>query len=234
VIADVERISDPALRGEAQQLLSAYEAGEAVVVTDGVWIALAETHDRYFAPGMDYHYSNVNYQVLGMILEHLTGSPLADLLAREIGAPLGLESTWLAPADVSTPGMRGYDATRELGQLVDVTDDITWFGNGGNGGVVSTADELLAVMSAIVSGELLSNDLTTQMKTANLADYGLGLATYRLSCGTFYGHAGSVLGTRSIAVVSDDGRDGVVAALNVYSERDSQLASLADTLLCRI
>ena len=45
--------------------------------------------------------------------------------------------------------------------------------------------------------------------------YGLGLATYYLSCGTFYGHGGAINGTHSIAIVTDDGTAGVVVAINL-------------------
>lgn len=113
-----------------------------------------------------------------------------------------------------------------------VTDRLSWFGNGGNGGVISTADELFTIMRAIVSGRLLSAELVSAMKRPNHESYGLGLGTYGLSCGTFYGHGGAVLGTGSIALVSDDGQDGVVIAVNVLSARDPQLPSIADRLVC--
>ena len=102
--------------------------------------------------------------------------------------------------------MHGYDATS--GSLVDLTANFLALGNGGSGGVISTAGELLTIMQAIVSGRLLPAALVDQMKdatTQSSISYGLGLATYYLSCGTFYGHAGSVSGTESIAIVSPDG-----------------------------
>ena len=34
-----------------------------------------------------------------------------------------------------------------------MTDDLVAFGNGGNGGIISTPDELLTVMQAIVSAD---------------------------------------------------------------------------------
>jgi D-alanyl-D-alanine carboxypeptidase len=231
-VADLERLTDPALREEARELLRRYLAGEEVRLSDRIWIALAETHDRYFEPGTGFHYSNVNYQMLGLILERTTGKPLAELLRSQIVEPLRLGSTSLAPADESTPEMHGFDARRQPGSLVDVTDDITWFGNGGNGGVISTADELLRIMQAIVTGRLLPAELASEMRTPHLASYGLGLATYELKCGTYYGHAGSVLGTQSIALVSADGADGVVIALNVVTDADAGLVALAEMLLC--
>jgi D-alanyl-D-alanine carboxypeptidase len=127
--------------------------------------------------------------------------------------------------------VHGYLLNAE-GDLIDQTDDLAWFGNGANGGVVSTADELLTLMQAITSGELLGDELTAQMKEVHLASYGLGLAEYSLTCGTFYGHAGSVLGTQSIALVSEDSATGVVVAVNITESVDPRLAAVADTLVC--
>jgi D-alanyl-D-alanine carboxypeptidase len=88
------------------------------------------------------------------------------------------------------------------------------------------------MLRAIVSGELLPADLVAEMKKPSREYYGLGLATYRLTCGTFYGHQGGVNGTASIALVSDDGADGVVIALNLRSGEDPRLPALADDMLC--
>lgn len=230
-LTDVANIADPALREEALALVRDYEAGREVIAPDRVMVALAETHDRYNQPGAAYHYSNIGYQVLGMILEHVTGLSLADLLRTEIVEPLGLTHTSLAPADDSTPDMHGYQAGSN-NMLIDTSDDLSWFGNGGNGGVISTAAELLTIMDAIVSGRLLGPELTAEMLDINLAQYGLGIGEYPLTCGRFYGHQGNVAGTRSIAMVSAETGDGLVVAVNLNSSVDPQLGALANTLVC--
>ena len=231
-IADVARLSDPSLQAEARSLMERYQSGEQVVASDRLLVALAETHDRYNAPGEAYHYSDIGYQLAAMVLQQATGQTLADLVRARIAGPLGLRHTSLAPPDLASPELRGYDTNPADGSLVDVTDDLLAFGNGGNGGVISTADELLTAMQAIVSGRLLPAPLVADMKRPHLGSYGLGLATYDLSCGTFYGHGGSVNGTQSIALVSDDGTEGVVIALNRRSSEDPGLPVLADHLLC--
>jgi D-alanyl-D-alanine carboxypeptidase len=231
-IADVEKLADAALRDEARAVVKRYLAGERVIASDRVFVALSEVHDRYFAPGTGYHYSNTNYQLAAMVLERKTGRPLADLLRTRIVQPLGLTHTTIAPPDLRSPELRGYGTSTTDGSLVDITDDLTFFGNGGNGGVISTADELLAIMQAIVSGRLLPAALVADMRTPARESYGLGLATYDLTCGTFYGHEGGVNGTASIALVSPDGGAGVVIALNLRSGADPRLPVLADRMLC--
>ncbi|HET7169564.1 MAG TPA: hypothetical protein VFI69_10225, partial [Candidatus Limnocylindrales bacterium] len=73
-------------------------------------------------------------------------------------------------------------------------DDLSWFGNGGSGGIVSTADGLLTVMRTVVGGTYLPADLTTAMLTPNQGSYGLGIGSYSLRCGVFFGHQGGVNG----------------------------------------
>jgi D-alanyl-D-alanine carboxypeptidase len=232
-IADVANLTDPALHAEATELVSRYLAGEAAVISDRLFVALAETHDRYFQPGTGYHYSNTNYQLAAMVLTQATGLSLADLLRTRITEPLQLQHTTLAPNDAGLPEMHGYDATS--GSLVDMTAIFLALGNGGSGGVISTAGELLTIMQAIVSGRLLPSALVDQMKdatTQSSISYGLGLATYYLSCGTFYGHAGAVSGTESIAIVSPDGTSGTVIAINVRTGTDPNLLALAESYVC--
>lgn len=231
VVADTARLADPALRHEAEGLFARYAKGERVVAPDRLLVALAETHERYFAPGAGYHYSNINYQVLGMLLQKVTGKTLGQLLQSRIVAPLGLKATTLAPEDRASPDVRGYDSAT-TGTKVDITDDLALFGNGGNGGVVTTADELLAILRAIVTAKLFAPALVAEMERPVRESYGLGLGTMTYGCGTFYGHGGSVSGTQSIAGVSPDGARGVVAAVNIVSGSDPGLSRVAGTLLC--
>ena len=231
--ADIDRLPDEQIRAQAQAALDGSLAGQQVIAPARVLVALAELHDRYFPPGSGYHYSNTGYQLAGMVLEQATGRSLADLLSERIVEPQGLHHTTLAPSDTASPDLRGYGTSTEDESLVDVTDDLSLFGNGANGGIISTADELLTTMQAIVGGQLLPADLTAKMKEPDRESYGLGLATYNLSCGIFHGHEGGVNGTASIAMISPDATDGVVIALNLRSGADPRLPALADQMLCR-
>jgi D-alanyl-D-alanine carboxypeptidase len=228
-VADMAELP-PALRNEAEQLYGRYLAGQRVIVPAEILVALAETHDRYFAPGTGIHYSNINYQLAAMVLERATGMTLDRLLEDRVVKPLGLTQTSIAPPDVSSPEVRGY-ATGEDGSLVDLTDDLATFGNGGNGGIISTADELLTIIRAIAAGHIVAPPLLAELTTPNLSNYGLGIVSYSMPCGTFLGHGGSVNGTISIAIASADGGDGVVIVMNRETTNDP-LPDLAAELLC--
>ena len=49
--------------------------------------------------------------------------------------------------------MHGYTRDAATDEVVDATTDLLAVGNGGSGGVVSTAGELLDLMQAIVFGD---------------------------------------------------------------------------------
>jgi D-alanyl-D-alanine carboxypeptidase len=235
VLGDIGRIDDPVLRQEAQDLSERYMAGELVLVPDLVWVALAETHPLYFEPGRGYHYSNVNYQLAAMALEAATEKDLAPLLEERLAAPVGLSSTTIAPADLTMPDMHSYTRNPGTGALTDTSSDLLALGNGGSGGIVSTAGELLDLMQAIVSGDLLAPRLVAEMTAAteqSEGTYGLGLVTFRLECGDYLGHAGAIAGMHTLALVSPDGGKGLVLAVNARGDRDPNLLATAEELLC--
>lgn len=234
-VADIAALTDPALIAEAAELMRQVEAGHQAVVSAQLAVGLAEAHDRYFPPGTDWHYSNPNYQLVGIILEQLTGESLADLLVMRIAHPLDLEQTSLAPADRTSPALRGYATDLQTGELIDATDDLLAFGNGGSGGIISTAEELTTMLAAIIHGDLLPDNLRHELMTATAASgqtYGLGLAIYELECGTFYGHEGRVNGTAAIALIdAETPNRSAVIALN-RGDIDPGLLPLAQQLLC--
>jgi hypothetical protein len=63
--------------------------------------------------------------------------------------------------------------------------------------------------------------------------YGLGFATYDLTCGTFYGHAGGIAGVEAIALVGEGGDDAVVLIANARpTDGRQQLLPLAERVAC--
>src|SRR5882724_3940765 len=60
-------------------------------------LAIAFKHQPYFPPGTDFHYSNTNYALLGLIAEKIHGKPLASCFQDRLFGPLGLKDTLLPP-----------------------------------------------------------------------------------------------------------------------------------------
>ena len=57
------------------------------------WAKTMSGKELKYLPGTTYSYSNVNYNLLGLIIENVTGYPYKDCMNEAVLAPLGLTST---------------------------------------------------------------------------------------------------------------------------------------------
>ena len=74
-------------------------------------LAIAFKHPSYFPPGTDFHYSNANYALLGLIAEKIDGKPLASCFQDRLFGPLRLKDTLLPAITSNTlpePYAHGY------------------------------------------------------------------------------------------------------------------------------
>jgi D-alanyl-D-alanine carboxypeptidase len=175
-----------------------------------------------FAPGERWEYSNTNYQVLGILIERITGEPLEKRIDERIVEPLGLTSTLLphgGDRGIAGEHPLGYHPDAETGELVDTTEldpGATWAA----GGMISTPAELNTFMQALFDGELTSRASLDEMLTTVPAEedvwpgsgYGLGVQSYPLTCGgVAWGHGGDILGYETRNAVNDRGEAVTVA-----------------------
>jgi D-alanyl-D-alanine carboxypeptidase len=240
-VAALQAIPDPSIVAEAMALFAQWQAGEAVMLPAETLVRATDTQPRYFQPGLGYHYSNPGYQLVGMVLtEASSGLSLGELLQQRVAEPNDLATMSLAPWDSTSPELRGSGPELdEAGVAVDNTDDLFTFGNGGNGGLLTTADDLARFFRLLLGGEIVTAESLEDMITATepsirrASAYGLGLGLYGLSCGVFYGHGGAVNGTESIALADAGGERVVVVVFNSrIAGRDAGLLALAETLVC--
>src|SRR5207248_11350521 len=61
---------------------------------------LAAAHPPVFAPGTSYKYSNTDYNLLGLIIERVTGHSWRHEVSRRVIGPLGLSGTSLPPPGI--------------------------------------------------------------------------------------------------------------------------------------
>jgi len=90
---------------------SVLERDPTKIWTPAEVLAIAFTHPPYFPPGTDFHYSNTNYALLGLIAEKIEGKPLASCFQGRLFGPLGLKDTMLPATGSNTipdPYSHGY------------------------------------------------------------------------------------------------------------------------------
>jgi D-alanyl-D-alanine carboxypeptidase len=157
-----------------------------------------------FAPGTDFDYSNTNTILLGLVVEQVTGEPLAVYLKQRILKPLGLKRTSLPNgAAFPSPHAHGYTnwtpqglSDPATGPFVDATD---WNPSWGwaAGGMISTLDDLHGWTLALAKGTLLKPATQRMRLRSFMPAPGEGGATYGLNIHNYngwIGHDGNLAG----------------------------------------
>ncbi|MFH8727796.1 serine hydrolase domain-containing protein [Streptomyces termitum] len=215
-----------------------FEAVRNRVFTYRELVGLSLAEPRTTEPGVSYRYSNTNFVVVGMLIEELTGRPVADAYQKRIFKPLRLRGTSYVHPDTRIAGLhaRGYLHPDAAGDpLVDSTEQtVSWAQSAG--AVISTPADLNTFTSALMRGRLLSPAMMDAMTTVTPTDatntrfYGLGLRRYDLSCGTqVFGHTGTVQGFYTYTFSTRDGRRSLSAVANT-SNHGAANTALGGTL----
>lgn len=184
-------------------------------------LALAFPIAPYSPPGKEFHYSNTNTVLLGLIAEQIDGKPLETILEDRIFKPLGMAETLLPARDsnaIPQPHPHGYMYTDNVmtmasnaiaadlqlaarnGTLLpnDFTDSNPSWGWAAGAGI-STAGDLATFVEAMTTGTLLSPELQKLRMDSPLPQSAAdtGGALYGLGIAKFgplYGHTGELPG----------------------------------------
>ena len=202
-------------------------------------VRTATAHPPVFAPGTEWRYSNTNYVLAGMVVEKVTGHSYAHEIERRLIRPLTLRDTSLPGTSAEIPGPHGraystLSSTARGARVHDVTSLDPSLA-GASGEMISSTDDLIHFMGALLGGELLEPEQLKAMKTTVRAGggdrYGLGLTRQRLPCGTIvWGHEGTIQGSRSTAVTTSDGSHS--AAFNINGDWAGETRALVEAEYC--
>lgn len=168
---------------------------------------LTLTGKRTNAPGKGFGYSNTNYVLLGLILEQVTGRPLADLVEEQVLRPLGLDESVFQQVGrpVGLVGAKGFwkeqgGGFREWSDGTDFrpttsTASVAWAA----GAIEGSVRDLLDWEMALYEGDVLTPEALAQMLDFDRrSGYGLGARTQTLAGRAGYGHGGSLRGFVSV------------------------------------
>ncbi len=107
------------------------------------------------SPGAAFVYSDINFVVLGALVERLSGESLDEYAAKHIFAPLGMKETRFVPPHSWEPRIAPTEDDENHHLLRGVVHDPTarrMGGVAGNSGVFSTADDLAIFAQALLDG----------------------------------------------------------------------------------
>lgn len=116
-----------------------------------------------FAPGSDTSYSNGGSVLLSRLVERVENMSLKEVLERRLFAPLGMTATSLVPRDSDLePGMAVCHVPLPDGRF---ERGFMPFSMNGEGGVVSTLDDMLIWLNELETPAVLSPSVLAQMDT---------------------------------------------------------------------
>ena len=118
-------------------------------------IGRARTHlTAHFPPGSAVYYSDTGYQLLGMIIESVTRQSLGRALEHYLFGPLGLQRTWLIGGPA--PGPTGPPAPADVYFRTQNISVVRAHDYWADGGIVSTAPEMITFLRALRDGKIVS------------------------------------------------------------------------------
>ncbi|WP_406529387.1 serine hydrolase domain-containing protein [Streptomyces sp. I8-5] len=205
-----------------------------------VW-SLRET-EATSPPGTWFHYSNVGYKALGLVLEAVHERPYHQILRELLLAPLGMMSAVPAITDEVRPRLAvGYEP-RSGGSVPALTGGLipaTWLETAtADGSIAATALDMTAWLRPLLgtgTGRLLSDRGRDEMFLPAIGvdddlgcSYGLGIRTGEIDGRHHVWHSGGMIGYYSaIACDLDSGVGAVVLANGPGPWQETALHALA-------
>ncbi|MFK0167786.1 serine hydrolase domain-containing protein [Streptomyces sp. NPDC090306] len=206
-------------------------------ITPRAVVASAVAKGPEFAPGTEQDYLNVNYTVLGLLIEKVTGNSYADEATRRVLRPAGMRDTYFPGTDprIRGPHNRGYQAVRQADGTTRFVDVTEWnqADRWAAGDMISTTADLERLLTALFRGRIVRGAALEEMFTvppgiegatysAGLQRFEYGGTVYWIKSGSRYGYSVVLGGTRDLSrtlVQSVNATDAKGEGMNPVSER---------------
>jgi CubicO group peptidase (beta-lactamase class C family) len=196
----------------------------------------------FSAPGERFHYSNVGYKALGLVLEAVESRPYRDIVRARVLDPLGMSATEPAIThDMRARLAVGYEYLHDdrLSHVDSPLAPATWLETEtADGSIASNAADMCAFVRLLLrggegpQGRLVSEEAFGQMSTGNpLEDendaYGYGLLMRNLDGRRFVGHGGGMVGYLAGMQIDTNANLGAIVLQNGMGAHPMALARAA-------
>lgn len=132
-------------------------------------LASATAQEPEFAPGAQQHYLNINYTVLGLLIERITGHSYEEETTRRIFAPLRMRGTYFPGSDprIRGPHNHGYQAVARADGTTEYRDVTVWgtTASWAAGDMISTTADLERLLTALFRGRVVPEPQLKEMFT---------------------------------------------------------------------
>ena len=181
--------------GSDDEEIENYGDGKTEFSMDDLLALSKKSTKERFKPGSKYDYSNINYALLGQIIEKVSGQSYTDYVQEHIIDKLGLEHTYFGtvnPPEQMEQGhfkegmvMMPYTYAGPAGEIISTLDDMYTFIDGHYNGTLFEKEETLDHLQ-----HAYFHDMGMGM------EYGLGVIKFR---NFSWGHAGQTFGFQSFS-----------------------------------
>ena len=134
----------------------------------GTAYAMAFAEQSEYPPGSHFLYSDINFIVLGALVERVTGESLDVYCEKHVFAPLGMKHTRFLPPASWRPKIAPTQYDEDEKMLRGVVHDPTarrMGGVAGHAGLFSTADDLSKFAQALLNGSSVLPSLAVEKMT---------------------------------------------------------------------
>ncbi len=163
-------------------LLKAYSRDPFRQWTNEELIDIGVSAPMLFEPGTNWAYSHTNYVILGVVLEKITGEPMADVMREYVLEPMGLTGTSTnddTPA-IPEPVLHSFSSERradlKIPPKVRFYEEATFWNPSwttAEGAVLtSTISDISRSMAIVGSGEQVSPQMYQEQVGKNLVGFG--------------------------------------------------------------
>lgn len=186
-----------------------------------------------FSPGDKFQYS-LCHDVLGAIMERISGMPFGDYMQKEVFGPLGMANTSFTPGGEMAP-QYGFDWEKRQFNPLPLTCDyrLSPIYHSGGAGIVSTLDDMARFAAALSCGKgedgypLLKDESIFLLRTEQLSSVAKDPA-FGCAMGPGYGYG---LGVRTLvdknkgqkSPLGEFGWDGAAGSF-ILCDRENELS----------
>ncbi|MFE9058402.1 serine hydrolase domain-containing protein [Streptomyces mutabilis] len=191
-----------------------------------------------FTPGTRQQYRNINYTVLGLLIEKVTGRSYASVATRLVLRPAGMHHTYFPGTDprIRGPHNRGYQVVEQpdgTTKLVDVTE---WnhADRWAAGDMISTTADLEKLLTELFRGRIVPQPELEEMFTTPAGVPGArrsaGLEYQEVDGKVFWGKSGSRYGYSALIAGTRDLSRTLVHSVNATDAKSAEPNPVLDAI----
>ncbi|MCP3975619.1 MAG: beta-lactamase family protein [bacterium] len=168
-----------------------------------------------YKPDERWEYSNTNYQILGRLIEVVSGQEYQAYVAANILEPVGMEHSFVADGEIHESMATGHRPW--FGTKRPLPENTTHRGTAPQGGIVASASDLARYMQMMMNGEddvLSAEGKALMFRPASDSSPFYGFGWYVDSGNRSVWHSGSSPGFETLATMLPAEKKGVVVLAN--------------------